>query len=230
MARSIPAGNSPITNRALSYVFFAGWIAATIALMTAMCGVRFLWRRLRSPPGAGSSQKTTAEEAAPPPLASNTAAPPSLEEDAGSNSDEAAKPNLGTFSQELPLPPGMRALNETRSFKGLSRSTTWTSKMKTSLSLKVRSMRIPSMSMLKRENGKDILKKAGKPFKKEEDSVWTKAIILGERCQVPEADEEIIYDHMGNPVSTYHPKNPRPSMPISRSNSCKDPEDALPNS
>ncbi|KAK4787400.1 hypothetical protein SAY86_011233 [Trapa natans] len=235
MVRSIPAGNSPTTSGALSYVFFAGWIAATIAIVAGMCGVRFPWRRSQPPSGDGSSRKTTAEETSSVPQAANTEAPPPLEEGAGSDSDEATKPNPETVTQELPLPPRMRALNESQSFKNLSRSTTSTStmKLKTSLSLKVRSMKMPSMSMMKREDGKDLLSKTGKPFKRE-DSIWTKAIILGEKCQVPtEDEEEIIYDKKGNRILTYHRKNPRPSIPISRSNSSsssKDPQDAVPNS
>lgn len=229
MGRSIPAGNSPITNRALSYAFFAGWIAATIAVIAAMCGVRFPWRR-STPPGGGSSRKCT-EEIAPAPT-SNTAAPAtptSREEGVGLNPDDAAKPKLQTVSQELPLPPGMRTLEESRSFNNNLSKSTSTQKMKTSLSLRVPSMRMPSMSMLRREDGSNLLGKAGKPFKRE-DSIWTKTIILGEKCQVPEdeEDETIIYDHKGNRISTYHRKNPS-SLPISRSNSCIDP-DALPTS
>lgn len=234
MGRRVPAGDSPFTNPALYYSFFAAWIAATIAVIAAMCGVRFPWRK-STPSESGSDKKNTEEIAQAP--GSDTAAPatdpsPPEESTANLDSEDATKPKpLGTVSQELPLPPppGMRRLTESHSFNNNLSKSTSTRKMKASLSLRMPSVRMPNMSMLKREDGIHHLGKVGKPFKRE-DSVWTKTIILGEKCQVPDDDEDdtIIYDHKGNRVSTYHPKNPRP-VPFSSSSSCIDP-DALPNS
>lgn len=40
---------------------------------------------------------------------------------------------------------------------------------------------------------------------KHEDSIWTKTIILGEKCKVSEEDEDaIIYDKDGNKIPAYH--------------------------
>ncbi|KAG0486841.1 hypothetical protein HPP92_008936 [Vanilla planifolia] len=62
-----------------------------------------------------------------------------------------------------------------------------------------------------------------KEIKEELESVWTKTIILGEKCKVPEDDNEeegeaVLYDENGNRQRIYHPRTPR-SMPISRTNS-----------
>ncbi|GER35407.1 RNA-binding (RRM/RBD/RNP motifs) family protein [Striga asiatica] len=41
---------------------------------------------------------------------------------------------------------------------------------------------------------------------KHEDSIWKKTIILGEKCRVPEEEDEetILYDENGNRISAYH--------------------------
>lgn len=66
-----------------------------------------------------------------------------------------------------------------------------------------------------------------KPEKmKQEDSVWMKTIILGERCRIPNEEDAVLYDDKGNRISTYHPKTPR-SLPVSRSSSYIN-SDALP--
>ncbi|KAG0488843.1 hypothetical protein HPP92_007654 [Vanilla planifolia] len=60
----------------------------------------------------------------------------------------------------------------------------------------------------------------------EEGSVWKKTIILGEKCRVPENEEEdeeemVFYDESGRRKRNYHPRTPR-STPVSRTNSSID--------
>ncbi|OWM63376.1 hypothetical protein CDL15_Pgr022121 [Punica granatum] len=227
MGRSIPAGDTPFTNRALSYSFFVAWIAATFAIIVAMCGVGFLRRKPTPPPSHDGSNKKRAEETGQAPI--NTTAPmtPSSPEAAVVlDTEDATTPKPGTVSQELPLPPGMKLFKESHSYNNPSKSTSTGKKIKTSLSMKMPSIRMPSMSMSRREDG-SWAGKSGQQFKRE-DSIWTKTIILGEKCQVPDEDEDdgIIYDHKGKRISTYHPKNQR-SLPVSRSNSFID-RDAIP--
>ncbi|KAG8381789.1 hypothetical protein BUALT_Bualt05G0009300 [Buddleja alternifolia] len=55
---------------------------------------------------------------------------------------------------------------------------------------------------------------------KHEDSIWKKTIILGEKCRVPDEDDDtILYDENGNRISTYHPKNTVGIRSFSRQNS-----------
>ncbi|KAK1289631.1 hypothetical protein QJS10_CPB18g00844 [Acorus calamus] len=92
-----------------------------------------------------------------------------------------------------------------------------------------------SMSLsLKLSNGlAKIRTTAGRRSATEEDeeSIWMKKIILGERCRVPgddggdndgggdgEYDDLFIYDEKGNRRMAYHPRTPR-SLPVSRTNS-----------
>lgn len=59
---------------------------------------------------------------------------------------------------------------------------------------------------------------------KHEDSIWKKTIILGEKCRVPEEEEDdILYDEKGNKFSTYHPKTHSGVLQFStQTNSCID--------
>lgn len=57
---------------------------------------------------------------------------------------------------------------------------------------------------------------------KHEDSIWKKTIILGEKCKIPDEDDDaILYDENGNRISTYHRKST--SLALSRQNSGIDP-------
>lgn len=82
-----------------------------------------------------------------------------------------------------------------------------------------------SASFSKIRTGKEDHHKQ-KPRKEEdatEESLWMKTIILGERCRVPNDDDEaIVYDEKGNRISTYQPRSAR-SLPVSRTSSYIDP-------
>lgn len=50
-----------------------------------------------------------------------------------------------------------------------------------------------------------------------EDSIWKKQIILGEKCKVPDEDDDtILYDEKGERYLTYHPKKPATLPSLSR--------------
>lgn len=50
-----------------------------------------------------------------------------------------------------------------------------------------------------------------------EDSIWKKQIILGEKCKVPDEDDDtILYDEKGKRYLTYHPKQPSTLPSLSR--------------
>lgn len=52
---------------------------------------------------------------------------------------------------------------------------------------------------------------------KHEDSIWKKQIILGEKCRVPDEDDDtILYDENGDRYVTYHPKKPASLPSLSR--------------
>ncbi|KAJ7532832.1 hypothetical protein O6H91_13G021900 [Diphasiastrum complanatum] len=46
----------------------------------------------------------------------------------------------------------------------------------------------------------------------EEDAVWQRTILMGEKCEPPSFSGQILYDEFGNRVSEYPPRSPR-SLP-----------------
>ncbi|KAL8063181.1 hypothetical protein ABFX02_01G011200 [Erythranthe guttata] len=60
-----------------------------------------------------------------------------------------------------------------------------------------------------------------------EDSIWKKTIILGEKCRVPDEDEDsILYDEKGRKISTYHPKTHSGTLSYARQSSSTDQQDS----
>ncbi|CAA0838054.1 Unknown protein [Striga hermonthica] len=101
---------------------------------------------------------------------------------------EEKTPSAGRDSDdppENPLPVGrhMRAASCSEQHR---RSNSGASKLVSSVSMKV--------------------KEKEKKKLKHEDSIWKKTIILGEKCRVPEEedDETIFYDEKGNRIPAYH--------------------------
>lgn len=143
--------------------------------------------------------------------------------------------------QPLPPPPGRRHLSSTISYHFRSDSTastssqttttTTTSKLPTSMSMRVFGNGLGSRQASKRDHHHhhlvvDLEKRKDKKLLKHEDSIWKKTIILGEKCRIPEEDDDtIFYDEKGNRISTYHPKSS--SKPLSRQNSITDPADFI---
>lgn len=120
-------------------------------------------------------------------------------------------------SQELPLPPARKHSNESHSYNRLPRAASSNNNLKMNLSVKIPRSR--SVSKHRQDGKKEKLKR--------EDSIWTKTIILGEKCRVPDDDDDaIIYDGKGNRISTYRLRTPR-SLTVSRTNSMID-QDAIP--
>ncbi|KAI4376437.1 hypothetical protein MLD38_014199 [Melastoma candidum] len=116
----------------------------------------------------------------------------------------------------LPLPPAVQGWHSPScsfsNFNHLPRSSS-VNKLKSSLSS---TTFLRSMSMRKGGNKNDDEKEGvgrnnglnrwSKLKKKQdklklEDSIWTKTIILGEKCRVPDDDEGVYYDNKGNKIS-----------------------------
>ncbi|PRQ27986.1 hypothetical protein RchiOBHm_Chr6g0311201 [Rosa chinensis] len=132
-------------------------------------------------------------------------------------------------TKELPLPPGKKALGleaRTTNCWNASNVNTTTSQIKKSASerrlLSNLSIKLPrSLSMAKRgEKSKDESnnkRKNGRKLSmssitKQEESIWMKTIILGEKCKVPEEDDIVIYDAKGRKIPAYHPKSRQNSL------------------
>ncbi|KAF5175247.1 hypothetical protein FRX31_035170 [Thalictrum thalictroides] len=215
MGRRIP----PHTNYAsihpvVSFSLLTAFVAATIVVIAALCGARARSRKskpLSSPSSTldTANVETTATTStaaklpppSPPPtkLAVETDNPPEVQ-------------------QELPSILTQKA-NETSEALTVKRHRR---KLSASLSMKAGGMALARM-LSRKEEHQQVKQKQSKP----EDSIWTKKILLGEKCRVPDEDDDaIFYDERGNRLSSYPVKTPR-SVPVSRSNSFID-KDSLP--
>lgn len=164
---------------------------------------------------ASPNEATTTETT----IAEATMEPPSV---ALVESDNTKEPQL-----PLPPPPGMPHFKGSASYHHRSSSSA-SSERKLLSSMSVRVQGLGGMRQLSKREETSHEKKRDKKLK-HEDSVWKKTIILGERCRVPDEDDDtVVYDEKGNRISTYHPKMPS-SLPVSRQTSSIDP-DAIPSS
>nr|GME09370.1 Phosphatidylinositol 3,4,5-trisphosphate 5-phosphatase [Ipomoea batatas] len=226
MGRNIPSYHDyhkkhPIV---LSLTFLIACIAATIAVVWSLCGA--LSRK--KPPGGAPvgddetppSQKRNHPEkfpSSPPPAKPEftplTPQPEAEEEDGSIIIKNDGIRRYGTFSRPLPPPPSRSASCHVRSHSQPV-------KLESSVSERVSTS---SMMIMMRQGSR----RGDQKYLKHEDSVWKKAIILGEKCRVPDEDEEaIVYDEKGKRISTYHPKTKSNAFEIlSRQNSIAEEEE-----
>jgi hypothetical protein len=198
MGRRVPTNEKPLMPPVLSFSLLAVGIAATIAMIAALCGVRS--RKRSSPSQSPSPYKETEKSGVFDSTATTTTTtmtsptPPKPAEpvEAMDSTDDKE-----TQDKDLPRPPAMKQMGEADSSNHLTKSA---SDRRMTMSL---SMKLPrSMSMARREENHRRKKGKLNP----EDSIWMKTIILGEKCKVPEEDDAVVYDGKGNRISTYHPR------------------------
>ncbi|KAI8530909.1 hypothetical protein RHMOL_Rhmol11G0096800 [Rhododendron molle] len=224
MGRKLLAVENQSIHPILSLSLLIACMAAIVAFISSLCVSRKKPMPTTSQPKAtedvdvvtaSPNEATTTETT----IAEATMEPPSV---ALVESDNTKEPQL-----PLPPPPGMPHFKGSASYHHRSSSSASSErKLLSSMSLRVQGlggMRQPS----KREETSHEKKRDKKL--KHEDSVWKKTIILGERCRVPDEDDDtVVFDEKGNRISTYHPKMPS-SLPVSRQTSSIDP-DAIPSS
>lgn len=229
----------------VSVAMFIACIAATFAILSSLCGS--LSRKKSEPPPPTATIINEVEENNNNNNNNNRDGTTTSQKDYYSSSRELSREELTKENnnniqnddassissqqqqQPLPPPPGRRHLSSTISYHFRSDSTASTSsatKLPTSMSMRVFGNGLGSRQASKRDNNHqigDYEKKKDKDKKslKHEDSIWKKTIILGEKCKIPDEDEDtILYDEKGNRISTYHPKSS--SKPLSRQNSITD--------
>ncbi|GMN36025.1 hypothetical protein TIFTF001_005702 [Ficus carica] len=192
MGRRIPTNDIRLDHPILSFTLLAIGMAAAIALISGLCGVKH--RRKPSAPSPSLAPISRKEEALSRLPTTTTKKPPFVESKENEN--------------KLPLTPAKKKLvRGAYSCKDMTKFMS-ESKIAASLSMKV----TRSLSMARnRDNVKEEI------GKKTEDSIWMKTIILGEKCRVPDEEEEgnVIYEGNGKRISAYHPRTAS-SLSISR--------------
>ncbi|KAK2644925.1 hypothetical protein Ddye_020120 [Dipteronia dyeriana] len=227
MGRRIPISGDELIHPVLTFTLLIAALGATISMILSLC-----IRRKSSPPPPNQSSPVSSPEFKTSEISSSELFDnnnnPTAQADTLESGDKTEIDDVGLLqNKELPLPPAMKQkqLRETNSCNNLTKSTSKriidttnikksmsTRKIDTSLSLKM-----PRSLSVMTQDREEKNRKKGKL--KHEDSIWTKTIILGEKCKVSEEDDDaIIYDNGGNRISAYHKKT-HSTMSLSRQNS-----------
>lgn len=219
MARGIPLAENPTINPILSISLLITCLAATIAIVSSMCGI-FSRRKSSSSDQDKSSDDQNASQ--------------SNEDAKGSDDPDHTSPNKeGDNSEseeaEKPLPPPPAALagsytnnkplhTRASSYHFRSNSNVSLGKLTSTMSMKVQGGIKAIRQTSKREL--DLIRRKDHKDSKHEDTLWQKRIILGEKCRVPSETEDdmAVFDENGHKISAYH-KKPLASATMSRQSS-----------
>ncbi|XP_057799837.1 uncharacterized protein LOC131015445 [Salvia miltiorrhiza] len=145
---------------------------------------------------------------------------------------KSCSPDGNRRRQSLPMPPGTAAGSHHMRTASCGhnlqhrRSNSGVSKLVSSMSLRVMGGAGAAAGGGAAAPEKPRVRERSRYFK-HEDSVWKKTIILGERCRVPDDDDDDLnlYDEKGNKIITYHPKSHSGLLQYSRQNTSLDPDD-----
>ncbi|KAH7574393.1 hypothetical protein ACOSQ2_008779 [Xanthoceras sorbifolium] len=229
MGRRIPLSDDDfeVIHPLFTLTLLVAGLAATVSMILALC----IRRKSSSPNQSSQSSpefKTSEELHDNPPQSGETTTmvPPSTQATTtGLESEDKTTENDGLQNKELPLPPAMKTLRETNSCNNLAKSTSTRKvditnikkSMSTRKTEKSLSIKMPRSLSVMAQDREEKNRKKGKL--KHEDSIWTKTIILGEKCKVSDEDDDaIIYDNKGNKIPAYHKKT-QSTMSLSRQNS-----------
>ncbi|TMX00291.1 hypothetical protein EJD97_001065 [Solanum chilense] len=213
MGRKIGLGGEVHPNHPIIYfLFLTAWVVAIVGIVSSLCG---LLERIKGSSEGEIKEKATQVVSTSPNETENTDDQELTDKTSRTDDEE------NILQQPLPPPPAMRAVAShnlrTNSMAAPTRSNsslkTLQRKLSTSMSMKTFS------GALSHRHDKINSKL------KHEDSIWKKQIILGEKCKVPNQDDDddtILYDEDGNRISTYHPKQLN-VMSMSRQSSEIDP-------
>lgn len=218
MGRRVPADNISLIEPFVYFSFSFVGLAASIAIITALCSVRFRRKKATPPPTLSKDQfETKPFNASSPPSTMEAVAmspePPRMSEARKSNFTMETD-NNDLLTKELPLPPAMQVPMDSNMSYSMKRET---SERRQSFSL---SMKVPKTLSVARNRDQKEDHDGGirKGKLKADESVWMKTIILGEKCVPDEEEDAIMYEGKGKRVSfsAYHPRKSTSSMSLSR--------------
>ncbi|KAK4367271.1 hypothetical protein RND71_015151 [Anisodus tanguticus] len=200
MGRKIPLGEVHPNHPLIYFLFLTASIVSIIGIVSSLCG---LLERIKGSP-AGDSKENAA-------VVSTSQNEPENAKISDANNEESSdkRSEENILQPPLPPPPAMRAVAShnlrtnsmapTRVSRSNSSIKSIQRKLSTSMSMKVTAFSGALTQRREKINSK----------LKHEDSIWKKQIILGEKCKVPNHDEDddtVIYDENGNKISPYYPK------------------------
>ncbi|KAI3692542.1 hypothetical protein L6452_32359 [Arctium lappa] len=198
MVRNLSTADSPRNNPLLSRTFAVAFIVVTVAIISFLCGTK---KRRRSAPPPLPNRSTKVDE--------NTEFLVSNRENDATyvrvedKNDGFPSPESKVQKEKIELrpPPRLAQLRASSYHVGTSSNASRGAKLTSSMSMRVSG----KLKGLKKGLKEDDDKNCDNDKLKREDSVWKKTIILGEKCRVPDEDEDdIIFDENGRRITLFH--------------------------
>ncbi|XP_023002698.1 uncharacterized protein LOC111496482 [Cucurbita maxima] len=217
MVGSFPTDENLLIHPAISLTLMAAGMVTAIAMITALCGVR----SRRSPSPSEASSKTADKKQDINGSRTTTSSTAGATPAAGDSGDDGGETE--EFMKELPLPPKMQQVASPSPPSQIAKSAS-ERRLKHMTGMNMEVPRSHSVARKDLEEGGERRKEK----MKEEELIWKKTIILGEKCRVSDEEDGVIYEGKGKRISAYHPRSPSSmSISISRQSSAIDAE-ALP--
>ncbi|GJR84848.1 hypothetical protein Tco_0155633 [Tanacetum coccineum] len=202
MVRHFPKGESPQHDPSLSHAIFTfAFIAATIAIVSFLCGKKKRKRSVSSKKPTPKTEENTEVVVSTTPTNSsaNEATHVDIEDKKDSPPPEST---IKEEIKELPPPPRLASLRASSYHVPSSSKTFHNAKLTSSMSMRL-SGRFKGLRKGSKRHDNDENFDNDKLTR--EDSVWKKTIILGEKCRIPdEDDDDIILDENGQRITTFH--------------------------
>ncbi|KAJ4952942.1 hypothetical protein NE237_029774 [Protea cynaroides] len=230
MGRMIPSHVDSLISPAFSLSILAAWIAATVAIIVSLCGIKSRKSSPSQPKPSSTSSSSPERElnihnvmTTTTTTRASTATESPLET---TTTGEATATDAGSkeYSKEESISRIHHDQQHKRSATNIPKSNFVAPKGNLIKSL---SMKIPGSGAVQRFKSRREENHQKEGGRETEKSLWTKTIILGEKCKVPDEEDAIIYDDKGNRIAAYPTRTPR-SLPVSRSNSFFYPEGIIP--
>ncbi|GKC92840.1 hypothetical protein Tco_1158282 [Tanacetum coccineum] len=203
MVRHFPKGDSPQHDPSLSHAIFTfAFIAATIAIVSFLCGKKKRKRSVSSKKPTPKAEENTEVVVSTTPT--NSSANEATHVDIQDKKDSRPTPEstIQEEIKELPPPPRLASLRASSYHVPSSSKTFHNAKLTSSMSMRL-SGRFKGLRKGSKRHDNDENFDNDKLTR--EDSVWKKTIILGEKCRIPdEDDDDIILDENGQRITTFH--------------------------
>ncbi|KAJ0936685.1 hypothetical protein HanRHA438_Chr03g0133921 [Helianthus annuus] len=200
MVRNFPIGANPRSHSLPSRAFIFAFIAATITIVSFLCGKKKRKRSLSSTNHATTRPNDTTNQ----PLVSTTndhtndATNVKIEDH--DNDPSPPESTIQIENKVLPPPPRLASIRATSCHIGESSNRSQSVKLTSSLSMRLTG----GLKGLKKGTKKDENVHENDKLTRE-DSLLNKTIILGGKCRIPDEDEDdIILDENGQRITTFH--------------------------
>ncbi|KAK1430839.1 hypothetical protein QVD17_13881 [Tagetes erecta] len=207
MVRNFPTPGSPRNHSLPSRIFIFAFIAATIVIVSFLCGKKKRKRPLFPTNNITRANENTGLLSTANDNTNDTTRVKIEDQTDGDNSPP--EPTGQKENKELPPPPRLASIRSSSCRVGeTSGRSLGTGKLTSSMSMRLsggfKGIKIKGS---RKDDKRDAETMIQNDKLTREDSLLNKTIILGEKCRIPDEDEDdIILDENGQRITTFHRK------------------------